>query len=188
LIWCSGHEELEKWAGRIEERGHERALKQADEGSAQMIRWFVANGGGDADLGWIVFTFPDRMLHAFGPRVSDFETDDKAKEMFKRRDALHVDMLELIWKLTKFLESELQPESTLIMSDHGFDHWGTSHTQNGLLAYRNLEPFASEGKANYDVARIVAEYFGHSWEPASPYTAPEQAAVEARLKALGYYG
>ena len=185
LVWVSGRDGLENWATRTEAMGYEHVLQLADEGSAQVARWFLANGAQQAEFGWIAFTFPDRLLHAFGPRVKDFVTQEAASKCYERRDALYLRFLELIWRLINFLDAQVRPDAVLIMSDHGFDHWGTSHTQDGILAWRGMD-LSEREYTNWDVAHIIARQFGKTLPEPGVYTGPEKQVVEDRLRDLGY--
>jgi len=143
-----------------------------------VIKWFAGWKTKAADLGWLVFTFPDRLLHLW-PDAS----------------WIHRFNAQMVMEAITQLEAMLQPKATLVMSDHGWLERGQlgqfNHTEEGVLAWRGMDMpqfWGAQMPTVSHVAHILADYFGVPLRSyAENLSEADMSYVRERLKSLGYF-
>lgn len=154
------------WCGELTERGLLASQNETVYRAYGCTSWFIPTAQ-SVDLGWIVYTFPDRLMHAF----STIEGVRNWIGGFAK-------------KLCLKLDAELQPENILVMSDHGFKPG--LHTTTGVLAAKGVK--LPERAQTSDVAGLILDVFGFEHAPAEhdDYNDEEWQAMRSKLAELGY--
>ncbi len=168
------------WGGAIRGLGvPEVAFSLVKEHSVEIAEWFVELAYG-ADFGWITFTFLDRLGHLLGmtPQAQEASLASIRATLSVLRD--------------------LEPESTLIISDHGFkpghEKSHLAHEPEGVVAAQgliaNLVKTQERWKTRDVVALIAACFDSVAPEASEPPTEEELEdagrEVQDRLEAHGY--
>lgn len=171
LCWTDGIADMGTWRNALYGAGKTYAARWTFSCCDRLLDWFVrAVGDRDIDLGWLAFTYPDRLLHAW-PGDPD----------------IFLFIAELTRGIIKRLEQTLAPDAMLIMSDHGFSETEDEHTKQGVIAWRGLQ-MARTKFTNWDIAHIVAARFGVTLGGAGAYSEEDIAVINQRLRDLGYLG
>lgn len=178
LCWWGGFMDPGNWHHAPHQMGYAACLAKAEAGTESLTQWYIDHHDEATDFGWIAYTFPDRLFHIWWnmpeiwPRVAS----------------------RVKWVIDTLREA-LQPQATLIVSDHG---WSVAegHTHDAILAFEGQislgKPggYASQGYSVYDASNIIAGVFGVPWRTSvdvdEDLEQRERLEIERRLTELGY--
>jgi hypothetical protein len=182
MIWWTSEkpEECPGWIGRTKDKyAKAELLNRAEQLAWSLVEWYVGTHEG-AGLGMLGFTYHDRALHVWN------------------EDDVYRWSGDLTQRIVEEVCNALQPEHTLIVSDHGFHALG--HHPWAAVGYKDF-PFdikdgewATEDKPQWTgmctwlVAPLIARLFGFELVPPGEpdYTIEDKMVVEQRMRDLGY--
>lgn len=138
------------------------------------INWWLENGVDGIDFGFIGFMVPDHPAHVWPWQWAEI-------------------LLPLIAELIEYTMGHLQPQSTMVVSDHGFCMDGTGHTHAGVFGFDGLSydpPTRANILHNWTVPSLVFKELGLETElrkkKPGELSEGELKHIRHRLKELGY--
>jgi len=161
LIQWAPEKPYEDWANYVLGMGEKEFMDRVRRDNEVLIDTFEKLHSDSADLGFIQFSFVDRVAHLVKPAPGHYS-----------ESALH-ESLKMVAEIIQLLDKTLTPEAVLIVSDHGLRRLSSSetsdrisaytHSNRGTLCYRALEPKCQTVR---DIFNFVVELFkGHAPRP-----------------------
>lgn len=173
--WPGSSAQPANWAQPLRTRYtvEDMAIK-VREGCFAEANWWVNNGVDGIDFGFIGFMVPDHPAHVWPWQWAEI-------------------LLPLVAEVMEYLMDCLQPESTMVVSDHGFCMDGTGHTHAGVFGFDGLSfepPTRANVLHNWSVPSLVFKELGLETtfrkKNVNELSEGELKHIRHRLKELGY--
>jgi len=175
MYWPGSSAQPAQWAQPLRKRYTVEEMEvRVRNGCFRELEWWLKNGVDGIDFGFIGFMVPDHPAHVWPWQWADT-------------------LLPLIAEVIECAMGHLQPQTTMIVSDHGFCMDGTGHTHAGVFGFDGLSyvpPTRANALHNWSVPTLVFKELGLETElkrkKPKELSEGELKHINHRLKELGY--
>lgn len=175
MYWPGSSAQPAKWAQPLRTRYNVVDMeRKVREGGHLALDWWIEHGVEGMDFGFMGFMFPDHPAHVWPWQWADV-------------------VLPIVREIIEKAMEEIQPQTLMIVSDHGFCMDGTGHTHAGVFGFHGLSyepPTRANVLHNWSLPGLVFKELGLETElkqkDVKELSKGEIKHIEHRLKELGY--